>query len=152
MKNRFFAATVLGCLLFGQISCKQGDSSEISTDLVSNPASAEGATDNASVPVMSFEQESHDFGKIKQGEKVSYSFKFKNTGKGDLLIANAVGSCGCTVPDYPKNPVKSGDESMILVTFDSAGKSGKVTKTVTLTSNTIPNTKVLTITAEILVP
>jgi hypothetical protein len=81
---------------------------------------------------MTFAEEKHDFGKITQGEKVSYSFTFKNTGNSDLIVSNASASCGCTIPNYPKVPVKPGEESKIDVVFNSDGKSGLVEKTVTL--------------------
>ena len=98
---------------------------------------------------MVFEKDVHDFGKIVEGEKVSYSFKFKNTGKVDLIISDAKGSCGCTVPQWPKNPVAPGADGVVDVTFNSSGKSGMQNKTVTLITNAIPNTKVLTITGEV---
>jgi hypothetical protein len=101
---------------------------------------------------MTFSEEKHDFGKITQGEKVSYSFVFKNTGNSDLIISNASASCGCTIPNYPKAPVKPGEESKIDVVFNSEGKSGLVEKTVTLTTNCTPSTKLLTISTTIIVP
>jgi len=94
------------------------------------------AVTNGQYPVMQFETPAHDFGKIKAGDKVSYDFKFTNTGTGDLVIANAVGSCGCTVPEYPKEPVAPGKSGVMKVTFNSAGKSGMRQKTVTITTNT----------------
>lgn len=126
----------------------------IQPETVTNPATPvdDGTSDGAKLPAFQFEEETHDFGKITQGEKVTYNFKFKNSGSGDLLISNATASCGCTVPEYPKNPVPPGGEGIITVTFDSGGKEGKVSKTVTISSNTMPNVKVLTINAEILVP
>src|SRR5665213_569157 len=75
-------------------------------------------------PVMAFADTSHDFGTINQGEKVSYTFKFKNNGNVDLVISSAVGSCGCTVPKYPKGTGKPGEDGQIDVTFDSSGKQG----------------------------
>ena len=104
------------------------------------------------LPVIFFKEEKHDFGTITQGEKVSYSFHFKNTGETDLIISSANGSCGCTVGTFPHEPIKAGQESKIDVVFDSGGKSGLVEKTVTLTTNCIPNTKVLTINSNIIVP
>ena len=80
---------------------------------------------------------------------MQYAFKFKNTGKVDLIISSAQGSCGCTVPQYPKQPLKPGTEATIDVTFDSAGKQGKQNKTVTLITNCIPSTKVLTIMGDV---
>jgi hypothetical protein len=87
-------------------------------------------------PVMKFDEMEYNFGTIKQGESVTHEFRFKNTGKEPLLINNAVGSCGCTVPDYPKEPIKPNTSGVIKVTFNSAGKSGPQDKTVTITYDT----------------
>lgn len=87
-------------------------------------------------PVMTFEVLEYNFGTIKQGEVVTREFKFKNTGREPLIINNAIGSCGCTVPDYPKEPIKPGGSGVIKVTFNSAGKMGQQDKTVTLTYDT----------------
>lgn len=162
-QNYFYAdmnkCFVLSLSLFFAIiifsSCQQNKESaeKVSSDVVDIPATASGSSiDNSELPVFSFNEELHDFGKITQGEKVSCTFQFKNTGGSDLVISSAKGSCGCTVPDYPKLPVKSGEEGVINVVFNSEGKSGKVQKTVTIVSNANPNTKVLTIAAEIIVP
>ncbi len=141
---------LLGTALFVP-ACKH-DGEKAAADAVTNPASASGTVSAANAPVFTFTEEQHDFGKITQGEKVSYVFKFTNTGKSDLLISNATGSCGCTVPEYPKQPVAPGADGEINVIFNSEGKSGKINKTVTIISNTVPNTKVLTITGEVIVP
>jgi hypothetical protein len=87
-------------------------------------------------PVMTFDELEFNFGTIKQGESVTHEFKFKNSGKEPLIINTAVGSCGCTVPEYPKEPIKPNGSSTIKVTFNSAGKSGPQDKTVTITYDT----------------
>lgn len=126
------------------------EDAKLDTDIVTAPATAEGDVEGA--PVMTFEKDVHDFGKIIQGEKVSYSFKFTNSGASDLLITDAKGSCGCTVPEYPKNPVKPGATGVIDVVFDSTGKSGQQNKKVTITANTVPGTVTLAINGNIEVP
>ncbi|RZJ35492.1 MAG: DUF1573 domain-containing protein [Flavobacterium sp.] len=100
-------------------------------------------------PEMAFASKDHDFGKINEGDKVTYSFSFENTGKADLIISDAKGSCGCTVPEYPKAPLKPGESGKIKVSFNSAGKHGMQHKTVTLKTNTAKGNEVLNITAEI---
>ncbi|WP_017259441.1 DUF1573 domain-containing protein [Pedobacter arcticus] len=101
------------------------------------------AVDSTMAPIISFEKESYEFGKIKQGESVSYSFKFVNTGKSPLIIKEASATCGCTVPEFSKEPIAAGASSEIKVTFNSAGKEGLQDKVVTLVANTIPqNTEV----------
>jgi hypothetical protein len=117
-----------------------------------NPASAVGNAEKSKLPSFQFDEVTHDFGAINGGDIVSYSFKFKNIGKADLVISSATGSCGCTVPEYPKDPIPAGGSGVIKVTFDSNGKEGHQEKTVTLIANTIPNSKILTITATVDLP
>ena len=123
----------------------------ISAKLVNNPITAEkGKQTVPLLPELSFDKLRHNFGKINQGESVSYQFFFTNTGEAELIINNAKGSCGCTVPKWPRKPIAPGESEEIKVTFNSAGKSGKQSKTITLVTNAIPNTTVLTISANIL--
>ncbi|HET6991900.1 MAG TPA: DUF1573 domain-containing protein [Bacteroidia bacterium] len=92
--------------------------------------------ENKNGPVITMDVLEYNFGTIKQGDIVTREYKFKNTGKEPLIINNAVGSCGCTVPDYPKEPIKPNGTGVIKVTFNSAGKMGQQDKTVTLTYDT----------------
>jgi len=85
---------------------------------------------------MTFVDSTYDFGNIKEGEKVKHIFKFTNTGKNDLLIAKGYGTCGCTVPEYPKDPIKPGESNIITVQFNSAGKKANQKKKVVLEANT----------------
>jgi hypothetical protein len=105
--------------------------------------------DNKGSPVMEFESVYHDFGSIKQGEKVSYSFTFKNTGNADLIIKDAVPSCGCTVPKYDKKPISPGEEGSVEIVFDSHGYLGNQYKTVILKTNTPYGEKTLTFKANV---
>lgn len=90
-----------------------------------------------------FESEEFNFGTIKQGESVTYEFKFTNTGNEPLIISKAEGSCGCTVPVFPKEPILKNQSSTIKVTFNSTGKFGIQDKTVTITSNAVQNPMIL---------
>lgn len=137
------------------VACDQSEKpAEVTTDLINNPATgeegAEVSTEN--LPAFEFEEEVIDFGQISQGEKVKQRFRFKNVGKSDLIISDAKGSCGCTVPAWPRQPIRPGQEGEIEVVFDSNGKQGRQNKTVTLVANTVPNTKVIAINGEVLVP
>src|SRR5580693_4076643 len=90
---------------------------------------------STSLAEMTFETDVHDFGTIDYAGNGTYEFKFKNTGKEPLIITNAKGSCGCTVPTYPKDvPIKPGESNVIKVTYDTK-RAGNFTKTVTITSN-----------------
>ena len=87
-------------------------------------------------PKIELENSDFDFGDITQGDKVSHIFKFKNIGKSDLVILDAHASCGCTVPEWTKKPIKSGESGEINIIFNSEGKMGAQQKTVTLRTNT----------------
>jgi len=132
-------------------ACNQTNNTEITTNDVMNTKSAEGNA-NSDLPEIKFEEETHDFGRISQGEKVTHAFKFKNTGNANLIISSANGSCGCTVPEYPKKPILPGEEAVVNVVFSSEGKSGMVEKTVTMVTNCEPSTKIIYIKANIIVP
>jgi hypothetical protein len=99
--------------------------------------------ENPNQPAFKFEEEEYNFKSINQGESVSHEFSFTNTGKEPLVISNAQGSCGCTVPVWPKEPIAPGASAVIKVTFNSAGKQGLQDKTITLTSNAKQNPMVL---------
>ena len=101
-------------------------------------------TVNPNAAEMTFDMETHDYGTIKQGAYGTYEFKFTNTGNEPLIISTARGSCGCTVPTYPKEPIMKGQTSVIKVSYDTK-RVGPFTKTVTIESNAKTNPKMLTI-------
>lgn len=144
---------IIACA-FSLSSCnpKQSDKNLLPSDIVKNPNSASGINNADKMPVLEFESDFHDFGRVIQGEKVSFGFKFTNTGKSDLIISGVSSSCGCTVPDFPKTPIKPGNSHKIDVKFDSEGRRGYQNKTVTISSNTQPSTRVIRIKAEIVLP
>jgi outer membrane biosynthesis protein TonB len=115
-----------------------------------NASDPNKASDPSTATTMVFEKEMHDFGSVKDGDKVSHVFKFKNTGDKPLIISDAKGSCGCTVPSYPKEPIAPGKSGEIKVEFNSAGKKGSETKYVTLNANTIPAETRLTVKANVI--
>jgi hypothetical protein len=107
-----------------------------SGNLANNAGTTTASTGDG--PTMKFEKDTHDFGKIKSGDKVTYQFKFTNTGKSPLIIKDAVASCGCTKPEWPTTPIKPGESGDVKVTFNSAGKVGLQDKQITITANTNP--------------
>jgi hypothetical protein len=141
---------VIALYSFVFIGCGNSSNQELSTDVINNPGVEESA--KKELPIFEFEKEVEDFGKITQGEIVEKTFRFKNVGKSNLLISSAHGSCGCTVAEYPEKPIAPGEEAEIKVKFNSNGKQGRQQKTVTLVANTVPNTKVLTLKGEVIVP
>jgi hypothetical protein len=102
--------------------------------------------------VIKFTEESYNFGKIIQGEKVSHTFTFTNEGKSNLIVASAKASCGCTVAQPPKEPIPPGGTGKIDVVFDSNGKSGNVSKSISVVTNCEPNTVILVIGGEVIEP
>lgn len=111
---------------------------------IGDAGNAEAAPSGPATTI-SFEEPVYDFGTRKTGEFVDHVYKFKNTGSEPLVITNAKGSCGCTVPEWPKEPIPAGGEGEIKVKFDGKGKSGPQSKNVSITANTNPSTTVLTI-------
>jgi len=101
------------------------------------------------IPSFEFAEEKHDFGTIKDGDVVEHTFEFTNTGQAPLIISNAKATCGCTVPEWPREPIPVGESGKIKVRFNSKNKPGIQNKTVTLTANTWPTTKRISIKANV---
>ena len=97
-----------------------------------------------------FEKTEHDFGTINEGEIVETVFSFKNSGKSELIITSAKGSCGCTVPEWPKEPIMPGEEGQIRVKFNSDKKPNLQQKTITLVTNTEQGKEILKIKAQVI--
>ncbi|MEE4177038.1 MAG: DUF1573 domain-containing protein [Bacteroides sp.] len=127
-------------------SCKRGESTSVAQAVeTTSPASGE-----TKAPAVTFEKTEYDFGKIFSGEKVTYSFSFTNTGDGPLIIVNTRSGCGCTVGDYPREPIPPGGEARIKVSFNSAGRKGFQSESVRVVTNAQPQEYLLRITAEVL--
>jgi len=128
-------------LLFALVSCDQKsretknlNTSAIETDQTSNKE-----------PIISFDKKTWDFGTITDGEVVEHTFRFTNTGTSDLVISSASASCGCTIPNWPKEPIAPGEKGEIKVEFNSNGKKDMVTKDITILANTNPVKTILQI-------
>lgn len=130
------------------VSCNN-NKGKVSTDLVNNPVTADGINKGASAPAIKFEKNEHDFGKILQGEQLSYTFKFKNTGNAPLIITSIEKTCGCTSPEYSKEPIKPGEEGKITITYDSKGHKGFQNKRLIVKTNTNPSESILRIKAQV---
>lgn len=137
MRNTFIL--LIAAALFA--SCGNGpkEDSNIDTSVLE--------TDNngAKEPKMTFQKTMWDFGTITEGERVEHTFKFVNDGKSDLVVSSATASCGCTIPEWPKEPIAPGEEGEIKVEFNSTGKSDMVTKDITILANTNPVKTILQI-------
>ncbi|MGE5355198.1 MAG: DUF1573 domain-containing protein [Deltaproteobacteria bacterium] len=140
----FFSLTI-------SYSCKQGNedafSKAVTTDLsaeVQIPTKG-GKVDQTKMAKIEFKELLFDFGKVKEGQVVEHSFKFKNTGSKDLLLLYHESACGCTVPDFSKDPYSPGKGGEITIKFDTKGKQLSQTKKIKIFSNTYPNMTELTL-------
>jgi hypothetical protein len=104
---------------------------------------------NLPATTIQYENEKFNFGVVDEGEIVKHVYKFKNTGSEPLIISNAKGSCGCTVPTWPKEPIPPGGTGELKVEFNSKGKPGPQSKRVTVTANTTPTETYLEIAGEV---
>ena len=141
MKKLSLSLMAAGMLL---VACNQSNQS----GTVANNTTTANAAD---APVIKFDKEMHDFGKISPGDKVTYDFKFTNSGSSPLIITDGYASCGCTKPTWPKTPIKPGESGMIHVVFNSAGKHGLQDKLITITANTNPAQNVVHLIGEVLI-
>jgi hypothetical protein len=151
-----FSFFALGALLVLSASCGDKESQrvpegQLSAKMIHNPRSAEGVDPSNvnELPVLSFADTTHDFGVLTAGETVETEFNFQNTGKSTLVLAGATSSCGCTIPEFSREPIAPGGKGTLKVTFSSAGKQGHIVKAITVASNAYPSVRVLTITAEV---
>jgi len=144
MKRTVTALSVIA-LLFISVSCKDKATTKIVADNVETATERDEVAKK--IPVMSFDKAEHDFGSIVQGTPQETIFTFTNTGDAPLIITDAKSSCGCTVPQYPKNtPIAPGASGEMVVKFNGSGQN-QVTKTITVTANTQKGSELLRIKA-----
>ena len=142
MKRAILGLSLLSMMAF--MSCKENASSKVKTDNVA--VAAERDQSAKQVPVMEFEKSEHDFGTIEQGTPQETIFTFTNTGNAPLVITNATSSCGCTVPNPPKEAIAPGEKGELVVKFNGSGQN-QVTKTITVVANTAKGSALLRIKA-----
>ncbi|WP_276090684.1 DUF1573 domain-containing protein [Pedobacter sp. JY14-1] len=143
---------LVACTTLILAACQQSDKTASGADSTEVAKTTDVPADSLHKdgPVLNFETERYDFGKIKKGELVSYSFKFKNTGAKPLIIKEAIATCGCTVPEPPKDPILPGKSSELKVVFHSEGKPvGAVNKPINVISNALNSTVQLLLVGEI---
>jgi hypothetical protein len=157
--NLFYVLVVFA--LVGMVACNNDGSSAKAEDTAAVPTATTSTTttpaakpNEPTVPAgptttIKFDKNEFDYGTIQEGDVVEHVYSFTNTGTEPLIISNAKGSCGCTVPQWPKEPIAPGADGEIKVKFDSKGKGkvggGNQSKRVTITSNTDPVNTYLTI-------
>jgi hypothetical protein len=137
MKNIGYTVSIVVLL----ISCSTPD--------LNKDTENENNTNPRGNPAIAFEKEVHDFGELVDGEKVAYTFKFKNTGDTDLIIKDVKAACGCTTPQWNKNPIKPEQTGKIEVVFDSSGRKGDQQKTIRVFTNAAKQESMLVITAHV---
>lgn len=140
---------IISLIVIITLSSCADENKRLSTDLVNNPTSASANNISDVTPKIQFQKTEHDFGKILQGEQVSYTFKFKNTGNAPLIISSIEKTCGCTTPDFSKEPIKPGEEGRISITYDSKGHKGFQNKRIIVKANTNPSETILRIKAQV---
>lgn len=134
-----YISVVVGMAAVVFASCGRGSSGE----------NKNMPSDTTGVAVITFKMLEHNFGAVKEGEKVGCIFPFTNTGDADLVLTSATASCGCTVPKYNKKPVAPGESGTVEVVFDTSGREGIQTKTVVVQSNAENNLVILRIISEV---
>jgi hypothetical protein len=143
MKSYIF---ILTCIALVFIQCKNESAvtppkaaNGAVSELINNPATADLPTDLDKLARITFEELEYNFGDIKEGEVVSHRFKFINTGKVPLTILRATSSCGCTVPEWPEDPIPPGGSGELTAKFNSDGRTGEQKKLIKVEANTYPN-------------
>jgi len=121
------------------------NTNEVTTQQPSN----EQAVDTLNAPIVELEADTYSFGEVKEGEKVKHEYAFTNTGKTPLIISSVRASCGCTTPNYPKQPIKPGEKSKIEVVFDTNGQPGMQHKVITMVSNAHPSQTIFHLKGEV---
>jgi hypothetical protein len=149
MKKSIFAVALLVAFVF--VSCKENAADKVNennADLTSQSISNEVTTpaSTGKYPVMTFDESEWDFGRIAQGTNVEHLFKFTNTGDAPLIVSDAKGSCGCTVPTFTKDPIAPGERGEMLVKFNGTGQNQR-NISINITANTERGTERVTVKA-----
>jgi len=150
MTNRILCIAALALIIGLQACTKTKNVTETANSAAEEVAnSTEAITPEQPTTTLSWDKEEHDFGNIMEGDKVLTKFEFTNTGNEPMIISSAKGACGCTVPQWPKEPIAPGEKGTIDVEFNSKNKPGQQTKMVTIQANTNPNPMRIKIKAQV---
>ena len=143
--KKIVIASVLALSTVFFVSCNEGNAaSKVKTENL-DKAKERDAKSSYEPAVISFDKTEFNFGTVNEGDIVDVEFDVTNTGNTDLVITKAQPSCGCTVPSWPKEPIKPGETSKVVAKFNTAGKPGRAVKAITLITNTAKGREVLTI-------
>lgn len=148
MKKSIFAVMLAAAFVF--VSCKENAADKVKEgDALTVEVANEQASTMASsgkYPVMTFDESEWDFGRVAQGTNVEHLFKFTNTGEAPLILSDAQGSCGCTVPEFTKDPIAPGERGEMLVKFNGSGQNQR-NISINITANTQRGTERVTVKA-----
>ena len=144
--------SVIVFLVWGCVACSNQNKEEFDSTIVNIPVSAEEKNDKTRMPKLEFEQTQHDFGNLIQGEKVSFTYKFKNIGNATLVISAVIPGCNCTVAKFTQIPVAPGETGSVTVNFNTETKKGLVSSHVVVQANTYPADTRLSFTANVGLP
>ena len=143
--KKILIASVLALSTVFVVSCNEGNAaSKVNNDKLEK-AKERDAKSSKEAAVIEFDKTEFDFGTVNEGDIVDVEFEVTNTGETDLVITKAQPSCGCTVPSWPKEPIKPGESSKVVAKFNTSGKTKKQIKAITLFTNTAKGREVLTI-------
>ena len=143
-KTIILVAIIATSMVF--ISCGKSNnaSSKINKENLESAKTRDVAIKNGAASI-TFEKKEYDFGTVTEGEIIETTFKLTNSGTTDLVITDAQVTCGCTVPVWPKDPIKPGATEEIQVRFNTNGKSNRQQKNITLITNTASGREILTL-------
>lgn len=137
--NKFKVLLFIGIISMITIACNNQTDKSKASEITEKSTLRKESLGGDDMPKIKFEKNEHDFGEIVAGEKLTYAFKFTNSGGADLIISNVKVSCGCTVSEFSTAPIKPGGKGVIKLTLDSRGQNGYQNKTAVVETNTLPN-------------
>jgi len=151
MKNLFYLFILSLFVIACGNSTKESNQANLENQETTNLefSAEEVPVDTANAPIVELENDTYSFGEVKEGEKVTHEYIFTNTGKTPLIISSVRASCGCTTPNYPKQPIKPGEQSKIEVVFDSSNQPGLQHKVITMISNAHPSQTIFHLKGEV---
>jgi len=148
-------------LLVGMSACNQNQPSNNDSepafkptgtlaDLVHNPVRPDGSIDSSFLPIMSLKDTLFEFGTVNEGDVITKEFFFTNTGTAPLLVTEAKSTCGCTIPEWPKEAIAPDSSGVILVKFNTTNRTGAQLKEVSIFANTFPNRPVVKLSGRVI--
>jgi len=149
-KLLFFSLVSLFAISCGSNSNETSTATDENTEAINSELSVtENEVDTVNVPIVEVENATYTFGEAKEGDKVTHEYAFTNTGKTPLIISSVNASCGCTTPNYPKQPIKPGESAKIEVVFDTQNQPGMQHKVITMYSNAHPSQTIFHLKGEV---